>query len=111
MEVLIQSLMYPSFEPQKQANPNVSASFLWCYKKQDGRNELTKHQVRFTGVASELSTDEIRKFYDDEPINYKIRSVIARCGEPVEWETVKRRHDEALNSFLESHEAPKQTDT
>lgn len=56
-------------------------------------------QVRGTGSVVELTEAEIAEFYRDEPLFAKIRSKICRCGERVEWNNLKSKHDQVLNEF------------
>lgn len=94
----------------KKENPNVSATFLWCYHKEDDP-QLTKHQIRITGTAKELNPDQIQKIYESEPISYKIRSAICRCGQPVNWNELKASHDTIVKDFLDGKETLKQNDS
>ncbi|XP_063698928.1 pyridoxine/pyridoxamine 5'-phosphate oxidase 2-like isoform X2 [Culicoides brevitarsis] len=93
-----------------QENPQVSATFLWCYRK-TADSELIKHQVRILGTAKELSAEKIKEFYDNEPLAYKIRSAICRCGEPVNWDELKKSHDDLMQRVLEGSETLPQNES
>ncbi|KAJ6638877.1 Pyridoxine/pyridoxamine 5'-phosphate oxidase [Pseudolycoriella hygida] len=77
-------------------NPNVAGTFFWKYKL-DG-NVVLK-QIRITGKVSELPPDEISKFYAEEGISTRIRCKICKCGQPCDWDELKKKHDEALLNF------------
>uniref|UniRef100_A0A336M3W0 pyridoxal 5'-phosphate synthase n=1 Tax=Culicoides sonorensis TaxID=179676 RepID=A0A336M3W0_CULSO len=86
-----------------QENNRVAATFLWMYHKKDDP-EITTHQIRFTGTATELTPSQIQTFYKSEPIYYKIRSAICECGKPVNWDELKSKHDEVLGNYLDGKE-------
>lgn len=80
------------------------------YQKKDD-SELIKRQARFTGVAFELSTEEIKHYYDSEPELYKIRSKICACGKPVKWEELNKIHDEVLRNVQKGVEKLEQNES
>jgi len=77
-------------------NPSLAATFFWKYKL-DGNIKLK--QVRINGTVSELSAEEISKFYAEEGLSSKIRCKICICGQPCDWYELKKRHDEVLENF------------
>lgn len=79
-------------------NPNVAVTFLWLYRYPDDP-DIVARQIRITGAVAELPPNEIDKFYESEPLFYKIRSNITECGRPVEWEKLKKDHDEMLKAY------------
>ncbi len=48
---------------------------------------------------SELPPEEIKKFYAEEQLFSKIRCKICVCGEPCDWDDLKRKHDEVVDNF------------
>lgn len=76
----------------------MAAAFLWLYRL-PGDPDIIARQIRITGTVSELPKDEIAKFYESEPLFYKIRSKITDCGRPVVWEEMKKAHDEMLRDY------------
>lgn len=68
-------------------------------------------QVRITGTVAELRAAEIAEFYKEEPLFAKIRSKICRCGEKVDWDELKTRHDQVLADYRDGKETLPQLDT
>lgn len=64
-----------------------------------------------TGKVCELNADEIAEFYKDEPVFAKIRSKISRCGEKIDWDAMKLKHDKVLTEYNEGKELLPQQDT
>lgn len=60
---------------------------------------------------SELNETEIAEFYEEESLSAKIRSKIARCGEKVDWDDLKTRHDQVLQDYRDGKDKLPQTDT
>lgn len=60
---------------------------------------------------AELSESEIAEFYKDEPLFAKIRSKICRCGEQVDWNELKAKHDQVLKDYQEGRDSLPQRDT
>lgn len=54
-----------------------------------------------TGSVAELSEPEIAEFYKQEPLMPKIRSKICRCGEPVDWNELKMKHDQTYQNYCD----------
>jgi len=77
-------------------NPAVAATFFWKYQL---NGNVVLKQVRINGKVSELSPEEISKFYVEEGPCSKIRSKICVCGEPCNWNDLKKKHDEVLENF------------
>lgn len=61
-------------------------------------------QVRVIGDVSELSESEIAEYYKQEPLFAKIRSKICRCGEEVNWDELKAKHDQVLKDYKEGRD-------
>ncbi|XP_031627842.1 uncharacterized protein LOC116343760 [Contarinia nasturtii] len=89
-------------------NPAVAAVFLWIYMIE---GTVVSRQVRVTGTVSELRESEIAEFYSEESVFAKIRSKICRCGEKVDWNELKAKHDQVLQDFLSGNDTLPQTDT
>lgn len=64
-----------------------------------------------TGKVTELNETEIAEFYKDEPLFAKIRSKICRCGEEVDWNDLKAKHDQALKDYEDGVDLLPQRDT
>lgn len=64
-----------------------------------------------TGSVSELSEPEISAFYKEETVMAKIRSKICRCGEVVDWNVLKAKHDETYRNYCDGKDQLPQTDT
>lgn len=60
---------------------------------------------------AELSDTEIAEFYKDEPLFAKIRSKICRCGEDVDWNALKAKHDQVLKDYKEGRDKLTQQET
>lgn len=73
--------------------------------------QLVSLQVRVMGTVTEMSDSEIAEFYKDEPLWGKIRSKICRCGEKVDWDELKTRHDQVLHDYLDRKETLPRLDT
>ncbi|XP_017766537.1 PREDICTED: pyridoxine/pyridoxamine 5'-phosphate oxidase isoform X1 [Eufriesea mexicana] len=70
--------------------------FLWFYVN-DQDQKVTK-QVRIEGTMKRLDSEQYKHLYDREPLFCKIRSHVCDQGRVVDWEDLKRRHDEILDS-------------
>lgn len=68
-------------------------------------------QVRVTGNVTELSEPEIADLYKEESLMAKIRSKICRCGEVVDWNELKAKHDETLQNYCDGSDQLPQTNT
>lgn len=68
-------------------------------------------QVRVTGTVAELSESEIVEFYKDEPLFARIRSKICRCGEEVDWNELKAKHDQVLKDYQDGKDKLPQRNT
>lgn len=64
-----------------------------------------------TGNVTELSESEIAEFYKEETIMAKIRSKIFRCGEVVDWNELKAKHDQTLRNYCDGKDQLPQTET
>ncbi|CAH1967727.1 unnamed protein product [Acanthoscelides obtectus] len=79
-------------------NPNVSACIYFSYIK-DGKH--VERQVRVEGVAEKLNKEKCKDYYEREPVYAKIRSIICDQGEKIEWDDLKKKHDEILRKYKE----------
>lgn len=68
-------------------------------------------QVRVIGTVAELSESEIVEFYKDEPLFARIRSKICRCGEEVDWNELKAKHDQVLKDYQDGKDKLPQRNT
>ncbi|XP_055298077.1 pyridoxine/pyridoxamine 5'-phosphate oxidase 2 isoform X2 [Sitodiplosis mosellana] len=89
-------------------NPSVAAVFLWIYMI---NGTAVTRQVRVLGKVAELSELEIAEFYKEEPLFARIRSKICRCGEPVDWNDLKAKHDLTLKDYQDGKDTLPQRDT
>lgn len=63
------------------------------------------------GNVTELSGLEIAEFYNEETVMAKIRSKICRCGEVVDWNELKAKHDQTLKNYCDGKDQLPQTET
>lgn len=77
--------------------PNAAMCFLWCYINDKGEN--VARQVRVEGAVIPLESKNYKHLYDREPVFCKIRSHLCYQDRAVEWEDLKRRHDEILDEY------------
>lgn len=68
------------------------------------------YKVRINGKVSELPSEEIRKLYAEEGLSSKIRCKICICGEPCDWNELKKKHDEVLENFKNGTEKLEQNE-
>ncbi|XP_001947706.4 uncharacterized protein LOC100164836 isoform X1 [Acyrthosiphon pisum] len=76
-------------------NPQASMLFLWLDQTSD--NLPQTRQVRIEGTVNKLTTDNMKELYDIEPLFCKIRAQICEQGKVVEWEQLKRDHDQLFD--------------
>lgn len=88
----------------------ISTFYFDAFKFHRTNNE-SSFKVRVTGDVSELSETDIAEFYKQEPLHAKIRSKICRCGEAVDWNELKTKHDHVLKNYQDGVDALPQTDT
>uniref|UniRef100_A0A0A9YZM9 pyridoxal 5'-phosphate synthase n=1 Tax=Lygus hesperus TaxID=30085 RepID=A0A0A9YZM9_LYGHE len=79
-------------------NPYAAASFLWV-SQQDGL--IQSRQVRVEGTLEELPYDDWKELYEREPLFAKIRSHVCHQGTTVDWEKLKKHHDQVLHDYKE----------
>ncbi|VVC41902.1 Hypothetical protein CINCED_3A025081 [Cinara cedri] len=79
-------------------NPQASMVFLWLDKAADGLPQT--RQVRIEGSVKMLNADNMKELYDIEPLFCKIRAQICEQGKVVEWEQLKRDHDQLFNKVI-----------
>ncbi|XP_034178399.2 pyridoxine/pyridoxamine 5'-phosphate oxidase [Osmia lignaria lignaria] len=70
--------------------------YLWFYVNEQ-EQEITR-QVRVEGTMKRLMKEEYQHLYDREPLYCKVRSHLCHQGREVNWEELKQRHDEILDS-------------
>ena len=76
--------------------PQVAMCYLWFYVNEQ-EQEITR-QVRVEGTMKRLMKEEYQHLYDREPLYCKVRSHLCHQGREVNWEELKQRHDEILDS-------------
>ncbi|CAK9827156.1 Pyridoxine/pyridoxamine 5'-phosphate oxidase [Anthophora retusa] len=76
--------------------PYAAMCYLWCYKNEQD-HQIVK-QVRVEGLMKRLERERFQHLYDREPLYCKIRSHLCDQGREVDWNEMKQRHDEILNS-------------
>ncbi|XP_043256337.1 pyridoxine/pyridoxamine 5'-phosphate oxidase [Colletes gigas] len=76
--------------------PQVAMCYLWLYVNEEEQN-ISK-QVRVEGTMKRLKKEEFQHLYDREPLYCKIRSHLCNQGQEVNWEELKQRHDEIVDS-------------
>lgn len=76
--------------------PYAAMCYFWFYINDRGQ-KITR-QVRVEGVMKKLEREEFRHLYDREPLFCKIRSQLCEQGREVNWDELKQRHDEILDS-------------
>lgn len=74
-------------------NPKVAACFVWSYVKDE---KFIKRQVRMEGTAVQLPREECLAYYNKEPLFGKIRSHICQQDQRINWNDLKKKHDELL---------------
>lgn len=75
--------------------------FLWLGKTAD--NLPQTRQVRIEGAVNKLSTDNMKELYDIEPLFCKIRARVCEQGKEIEWDQLKRDHDELFNKVINNN--------
>lgn len=75
--------------------------FLWLGKAPD--NIPQTRQVRIEGSVNKLSTDNMKELYDVEPLFCKIRAQICDQGKVVEWEQLKKDHDQLFDKVVKNN--------
>ncbi|SPP86893.1 pyridoxine/pyridoxamine 5'-phosphate oxidase [Drosophila guanche] len=92
-----------------QANPKACLTFyLPLVKNVDGMDKetLDSWQVRLIGAtAVELPESEMDALWAKEDLPAKIRGHVFPCGEPVDYEQQKAKHDGFLNEHLSTGRA------
>ncbi|XP_003400180.2 pyridoxine/pyridoxamine 5'-phosphate oxidase isoform X2 [Bombus terrestris] len=76
--------------------PYAAMCFLW-YHVNEQQQKIMK-QVRVEGTMKRLERESFKHLYDREPLFCKIRSHVCNQGRDVDWEELKQRHDEILDS-------------
>ncbi|EDW78224.1 uncharacterized protein Dwil_GK16313 [Drosophila willistoni] len=80
------------------ANPKASLTFYLPNLK--NRQEEATWQIRLLGaVAEELPDSELDALWASEQLPAQIRAYVCPCGEPVDYQQLKARHD----NFLKEH--------
>ncbi|XP_046837122.1 pyridoxine/pyridoxamine 5'-phosphate oxidase isoform X2 [Vespa crabro] len=77
--------------------PRAAACFVWCYIDDKGQNIV--RQVRAEGTVKKLEPKEFKHLYDREPLFCKIRSHLCHQGHAIDWDDLKRRHDEIVKEY------------
>ncbi|XP_060824201.1 pyridoxine/pyridoxamine 5'-phosphate oxidase [Bombus pascuorum] len=76
--------------------PYVSMCFVW-YHVNEQQQKIMK-QVRIEGTMKRLERKSFEHLYEKEPLFCRIRSHICNQGCQVNWEELKQKHDEVLDS-------------
>ncbi|XP_017788872.1 PREDICTED: pyridoxine/pyridoxamine 5'-phosphate oxidase [Habropoda laboriosa] len=76
--------------------PHAAMCYLWCYVNEQGHRIV--RQVRVEGTVKRLEREGFQHLYDREPLYCKIRSHLCDQGREVDWNEMKERHDEILDS-------------
>lgn len=74
--------------------------FLWLGKTADDLHHT--RQVRIEGYVNKLNTDNMKELYDIEPLFCKIRAQICDQGKVVDWEQLKRDHDQLFDKVIKN---------
>lgn len=82
-------------------NPQASMVFLWLDKTPD--NLPQTRQVRIEGSVNKLSLDNMKELYEIEPLFCKIRAHVCDQGKPVEWDQLKRDHDQLYEKVVRNN--------
>uniref|UniRef100_A0A8D9BR18 pyridoxal 5'-phosphate synthase n=1 Tax=Cacopsylla melanoneura TaxID=428564 RepID=A0A8D9BR18_9HEMI len=77
-------------------NPNAAFTFLWI-NNVDGL--YLARQIRIAGKVIQLETSNWIDVYDSEPLFCKIRAYVCHQGQPVDWDTHKKNHDDLLAQY------------
>lgn len=75
--------------------------FLWLEKTADTLPQT--RQVRIEGSVKKLGSDITDELYDIEPLFCKIRAQICEQGKSVEWEELKRDHDQLFDKVIKQN--------
>lgn len=51
-----------------------------------------------------MTEEESRELYRNEPLFARIRCKICKCGEEVNWDELKAKHDEVLQAYRDGRE-------
>ncbi|KAF7990431.1 hypothetical protein HCN44_000236 [Aphidius gifuensis] len=73
---------------------SASVCIYWIYKNEI--NETIWRQIRIEGHVEELARDKVEQIYNDEPLYAKIRSHLCHQDAVVDWNQMKKQHDELL---------------
>ncbi|KAI4481455.1 hypothetical protein M0804_009575 [Polistes exclamans] len=77
--------------------PQAALCFVWLYINDKGQN--IARQVRVEGPMKKLKQSEFKHLYDREPLFCKIRSHLCHQDKEVDWDELKRRHDQILEEY------------
>lgn len=80
-------------------NPEACMTFLWCYRRADGMT--VNQQVRIEGATVELTPDQYGDIYEREPLYCKVRAHVCHQGVEVDWNELKKNHDDLLQKVAE----------
>ncbi|XP_044010286.1 pyridoxine/pyridoxamine 5'-phosphate oxidase-like [Aphidius gifuensis] len=75
-------------------NNSASICIFWKYKNEMGETIL--RQIRIEGHVEELARNEVEKIYEAKPLYAKIRSHLCHQDAVVDWNQMKKQHDELL---------------
>ncbi|XP_030378908.1 uncharacterized protein LOC115627394 [Scaptodrosophila lebanonensis] len=96
-----------------KANPKACFTFYWPKLMVPAEGaEPCVWQVRGLGAtATELAESELDALWSEEVLATRIRALVFPCGEPVEYEELKAKHDECLRQHLSSGRPLERPDT
>lgn len=96
-------------------NPKVATTFLYIYAENDERSlsrqvyvinclllNNTRHcllQIRIEGTVVELNRSICEKYFRNQPISSQIRDVICNQNQEIDWNDLKKKHDELLQKI------------
>ncbi|XP_015120955.1 uncharacterized protein LOC107043815 isoform X2 [Diachasma alloeum] len=66
----------------------------WVHK--DDKKKSVLRQARIEGTVEVCPRNEVEGFYNADPLYCKIRAHLCHQDAPVEWDELKKRHDELL---------------
>ncbi|XP_008545467.1 pyridoxine/pyridoxamine 5'-phosphate oxidase [Microplitis demolitor] len=75
-------------------NSKAAMCIYWVYDSD--KNERVSKQVRLEGRVELLPRDQVKEVYDAEPLYCKVRAHLCHQDTAVDWNEMKKRHDELL---------------
>ncbi|XP_075157574.1 pyridoxine/pyridoxamine 5'-phosphate oxidase [Haematobia irritans] len=101
--------------PNLKDNPKLGVTILISNDvKQEGSDHVVPEtwQIRLLDAeAVEVDDEQLRRFWNEEPLFAKIRSQICECGKPNTPEDLERRFQTALSMVERGNNEPQKTET